>query len=73
MSNRLTDAEWAAKADNEGLFYALTEYGLKSSDLVDQNGDLAEAVRRVEEHMNEFVEAYRDLEYTLGDIMDGDA
>lgn len=54
MSNKLDDDEFAAKIVSEGGVVPALEYGLKSTDLADQSGDLAQAWRAVEAAWKDF-------------------
>lgn len=45
---KMTDFEFAMKVEYEGGPIAALDYGLRSSDLVDEHGPLARAWRRLE-------------------------
>lgn len=54
MSDKLDDDEFAAKIVNEGGVVPALEYGLKTADLADQDGELAKAWRAIEEEWKTF-------------------
>ena len=41
--DKMTDFEFACKVENEGVLYALIDYGLRSSDLTNPRSDLGRA------------------------------
>lgn len=65
----MTDEEFASKIENEGAYYAFADYGLKSTDLADQDGELAEAVRALEAVKDPFVAAMEDIEELVQELI----
>jgi hypothetical protein len=65
MSDKMSDKDFAAKVEWEGLYYAFLDYGLKSEDLADQDGDLAAAVRKFEAMLPRLREVVEELEGVL--------
>lgn len=73
MSKNMTDLAFARKADWEGGAYdGIFEYGLKSSDLADQEGELAAAVRALEGLAGPFHDALQKVEDLIESISEDD-
>lgn len=69
----MTDEEFAAKVDWEGgLYEALFGYGLKSTDLDNQDGVLAQAIRQIESLAPDFYTAMMAVEEILNTITETD-
>lgn len=67
MSDKLTNEEFAAKCEWEGIEYAFTEYGLGADDLIDQSSELYFAARAVDSVKRQWEDAVARLEAALED------
>lgn len=71
MTKKMTDREFAAKCDWEGLEYAVTEYGL-SADYLHDDSSLRPLVERVDDVKHEWMAAIIALEDALEEVEDDD-
>lgn len=68
-TEKMTDAQFASKAEYEGVSYAMVDYGLKSSDLADKDTELHAAVVAVEELLPAWRVAMGNLEAAIEDVL----
>lgn len=69
MADKMTDAEFAAKAEYEGVSYALLDYDRKSKHLADKDSELYAAVVKVEKLALKWRKAMDNLEAIIHDIL----
>ena len=72
MSDKMSDEDFCNKVQWEGgLFEAMFGYGLKASDLADQDGDLAKAVGKLEALRPQIDEITDEIDTAMGNVGDG--
>lgn len=72
MAAQMSDAEFAAKAEYEGVGYAVLDYGLSADDLADKDTALHAAMVEVDRLKDDWRAAIAQLEAELEQVSGDD-